>query len=145
MGVKKAALVSALLCGLASIAATSHALGPWDLPRSDRAPRIEDGALVVDSLGTADGVGSRISAIRARARETAVSRGKSALHRFVDAELARLRAPATTAQAAHRAIDGDAAVLATRPLSEGSAVVRIAIPTSSLCDAARIRGASWCG
>jgi hypothetical protein len=137
----RAALVSLPLWALA---ASAHALTPWDLPRSDRAPRIEDGALVVDSLGTADGVGSRISAIRARARETAVARGKSALHRFVDTELARLRAPATTAQAAHRAIDREAAVLATRPLSEGSAVVRVALPTSVLCDAARIRGASWC-
>jgi hypothetical protein len=143
MGVKAALVVS--FVALASVAASARALTPWDLPRTDRAPRIEDGALVVDSLGTADGVGSRISAIRARARETAVTRGKSALHRFVDAELARLRAPATTAHAAHRAIDREAAVLATRPLSEGSAVVRIAIPASVLCDAARIPGAAWCG
>jgi hypothetical protein len=137
---------TALACfTLASIAGTAHALSPWDLPRADRAPRIEEGALVVDSLGTADGIGARISAVRSRARETAVSRGRAALHRFIDAELARLHAPATLARAAHDAVDRAAAVLATRPLSEGSAVIRLSVPLAALCDAARVRGASWCG
>ncbi len=138
----RSALV-ALVLGLAAPALAQELPRELDLPWSDVAPAVRDGALRAAAVGAPDERIGRFDPRRASARRAGRARALAAIHAFADDALAARRADPRCAQAAHAAIDASARVAAVRPLVDGAAVVVVEVPLESLRAACAPRGAPW--
>lgn len=122
---------------------------PFDVPRSDRAPRIETLGgqpwVTAAAVGRPDPRLSRMGAMRRTARRQAEERARGALHRWVDDALARVLAQPPVATAAHRAVAEAGRVLGVRPLVDAGAVIVVGVPVAALRRAAPLEGVPWAG
>lgn len=137
------ALVSAL--SLILLAPTSALAQPraFELPWADVAPHIEGEVVKAAAVAGPDERIGRFAPRRASARSAGRARALAMLHRWVDRSLAPLRADPREAQAAHDAIEASARVEGVRALTDGGAVVVVAVPLEALRDACAVEGAPW--
>lgn len=135
------------LAALLSATAPASAVPPFEVPWTDRAPRVEPevGAVRVAALGAPDERLGRFSAAKRSARHAAEERARDALHRWADEALARARACPWMADRVHAVINEAMVVVGIRPLVDGSAVVLVDVPVTVLRDAATLDGVPWAG
>jgi len=122
-----------------SLAAESASAEPPPVGFADRPPAVdrERDVLFTDAVGLPDTRIERWDARRVEARRRAAARARAALHAFVDAALARAAATPRVAATVHAALDEAVVEVGRRPLTDGGAVVRLAVPLGVLRDAAR--------
>jgi hypothetical protein len=111
-----------------------------DAPWTDVAPRVDGERVLSAAVGLPDERLGRLAARRAAARSAGEERARRAIHAWADDALARVAASPAIAAAVHRAIDAHVEVARVRPLSDGSAVVEVAIAVSELRRACGDRG-----
>lgn len=116
---------------------------PFELPWSDEAPRVVGEVVKAAAVAGPDERIGRFAPRRASARSAARARALAMLHAWVDEALAPLRADPRRAQAAHDAVEESARVEGVRALSDGGAVVVVAVPLEALRDACPVEGAPW--
>jgi hypothetical protein len=120
---------------------------PFDMPWTDRAPRVEriEGKpwVTVAVVGQPDPRAQRLAVKRSTARDRGERRARHILHGWVDDALAQILATPHEATAAHAVIRGHVRVLGVRPLVDGSAVVVSGVPTAVLRAAVAVEGVPW--
>jgi hypothetical protein len=149
MGVRSnALLISFLVVQAAGWSLPARAQGAvphaMDAPWVDVPPAIDPRGFVVSAaLGIADERLGRLSARQTDARRRGEERARRALHAWADDALAGVRASAAVAAGVHRAIDAHASITRVRGLSDGNAIVEIAVPLAILREVASLGGLPW--
>ncbi len=111
----------------------------------DVAPAIDPtrGHVVSAALGVADERLDRLSARRTNARLRGEERARRALHAWADDALAHVQASPAVATRIHRAIDANSSITRVRGLSDGNAIIEVAVPLAALREVASLRGVPW--
>ena len=142
-------LISLLAVQAAGGSVSSHAQESvphvMDAPWVDVAPTIDSARahVVSAALGIADERLARLSARRVDARLRGEERARRALHAWADDALARVQASPEVASRVHRAIDARSSITRVRGLSDGNAIIEVAIPLAALREVASLRGVPW--
>lgn len=140
---------SVALPGLSSAQPSDAPVAPLppalDAPWTDVAPAIDAaGARVIAAaIGAPDERLGRLAARRDSARRAGEARARASLHRWADDALASIAASPRIATSVHRAIDERAAITRVRALSDGGAVIELAVPLAALRAAAPQGGLPW--
>ncbi|MFK7987827.1 MAG: hypothetical protein AB8I08_17550 [Sandaracinaceae bacterium] len=114
----------------------------FDMPWSDVAPHLDDGAIRVAAVGRPDERIRRFEARRDSARRQARERALSLLHRWADDALAAVHAEPREASRVHAAL-AEARVERVRPRADASAVVVLRLDASALREACGRAGLPW--
>jgi hypothetical protein len=95
-------------------------------------PTMEGAQVIVTAIGSSLPSDGPLAASRLAARRRGEARARQLIHRWADDALAAAQATPSEAQATHTAIDRSCVVVATRPLADGSATLRVACPLAAL-------------
>ncbi|MBO6937674.1 MAG: hypothetical protein JJ863_22085 [Deltaproteobacteria bacterium] len=112
-------------------------------PMGDEDLRVEDEAIVVARFAAPDERVGPLAARRLSSRARAESRGRAAIHDFVDDAMDRVMAQPDVASRVHERVAGDEVAVRVRPLVDASSVVELSLPLGALRAVAPLEGVPW--